>query len=42
MAEKPPPIRAPRYTLWAAALLATLLSAFWLAALGLWHLIGPL
>lgn len=41
MATKPP-IPAPRFTLWAAALLALALSALWLAGLGLWHLIVPL
>lgn len=38
MAENTPPIPAPRYTLWAAALLAVALSLLWFAALGLWQL----
>ncbi|WP_223638197.1 hypothetical protein [Rhodobacter sp. TJ_12] len=35
-------VPAPRYTLWAALLVAVLLSGFWLAALAMWQLIHAL
>ncbi|PTV93998.1 hypothetical protein C8J27_11048 [Rhodobacter aestuarii] len=41
-ASAPLDIPAPRYTLWAALLLAILLSGFWLAAVITWQLIGIL
>lgn len=38
----PPTIPAPRWTLWAAGLMALFLTALWLSALGAWRLIQSL